>query len=159
MQNTLLLPKEQYATGTLQISPVDASRKQSNYRIAELASSIRSKMMVGLTVAPTITCSAYAENTEKLDNLQYILLTVDKAVHPKIDIQNQLPTLYLEGGVMCCDTHRNEPTVDYANAIKTNNVAMELLQGTQPLGGVAYAHLDGLVRKNAKKQSSIAGML
>lgn len=152
----MLNSAEQYAYDALQAGSVIASNRHTSSKITGLANSIRNTMILGIAVTPTFSYANCADSAEK--NKTTVQVASGDS-HSKMDVAKNVPTIYVEGGALCCDVHRDEPVVDYAHLSQMSTVATDVLRGTQPLQGAAYNHLSRLVRKNAKKQSSIVGML
>ena len=117
---------------------------------------LRNTMLIGLTVVPGLANAAGAAQTQEL--IKHITHTVSDALTPRVN--TELPVFYIERGVMCCDLRDYKAEeVSFANSAHTNDLAKTFFSGTQPMQGAEYGHLTRLVRRNAKRQSSIPGML
>lgn len=127
-----------------------------NHNNLSTITALRNTMLIGLTVVPGLANAASANQTQEL--IKHITHTVGDALTPRVN--TDLPIFYIERGVMCCDLrdyHAEE--INFVNSAHTNDLAVTVFGGTQPMQGVEYGHLTRLVRRNAKRQSSIPGML
>jgi hypothetical protein len=162
MQDNVLFPTGQYQIDVLQsIGHVgDNMMYYTSFNsMGSLSLKKASTMIMGLALTPALASAACAKNAEAIANIQNMISIADDALRP--NVQYGLPSFYIDEGVMCCDIrdHRAEPFHVDSDVMKTSALATALFEGTQPMVGIEYAHLSRLVKKNAKKSSSIPGML